>query len=258
MLQAFVDDSKSEGSPPIFVLGGYIATSDTWTRFSEKWRSALEMRSRIRYFKLREALRGEGEFNGASEALRMERVGVMRGVIELFDISGFSISFRVDHLEETHANFDKRWLNPYYTAVSALMPELARALHDFELPNERLDIVFDNQAMEKAKILEAWEALRDHALKHSTKLDPPDILTRILKHSPRWGDDKDVLPLQAADMQVTWKRISLEAERDGQKPQPMPGSRRGLKQVAFSLDRDFFEARAARISAAMEAEPNEP
>lgn len=258
MLQAFIDDSKSEGSPPFFILGGYIATADTWVRFSAEWQRALEMRPRIRYFKLREALRGEGEFNGASEALRMERAGVMRGVIELFPISAFSIGFRIDHLEETHAGFAKRWLNPYYTAVAALLPELARALDDFELPRETLDIVFDDQVMEKVAVLGAWESLRAHAVKFSHRLDPPDILSHILKNSPRWADDKYVLPLQAADMQATWKRIAMEEERDGRKPQPMPGARKALRQVTFTLDRDFFEARKIRISRAMKEETDEP
>ena len=253
MLQAFIDDSQSEGSPPFFVMGGYVARAETWAAFSTEWQRALDMRPRIRYFKLREALRSEGEFNGASEALRMERVGVMRGVIELFELAAFSISFRLDHLREINQGLHKYWINPYYTAVAVLMPEVARALEQLEMPRERIDIVFDNQVMEKTKILEAWEALRE-AAKRSTKLDPPDILSRLLVNSPRWDDDKDVLPLQAADMQATWRRIQLEDERDGRQPQPPPNARRGLLNLELSLDRDFFEARRARILKAMDEE----
>lgn len=257
-VQAFVDDSKSERDPPFFVLGGYVATAQTWTDFSTKWQQALEMRPRIKYFKLREAVRGIGEFYGASEALRQERIGVMRGVIELFHISGFSISFRLDHLTATHADLNKYWLNPYYTAVTCLMPELARGLEELEMPRERLDIVFDNQDMEKTEVLRAWEHLRDRA-KTSTKLVPPDILSHLLVNSPRWDDDKDVLPLQAADMQATWVRMSKEAEFEGLEPKHMPNARRGLKQLSLTLDRDYFKARRTRILAAIaEAKLDEP
>jgi hypothetical protein len=246
MVQAYVDDSKSEGSPPFFILGGYIATAETWARFSEEWQRALDMRPRIPYFKYREALRGEGEFNGASEALRMERASVMRGVIELFDLAEFGIGFRVDAYEKAFARFGgQQATNPYYFATANLMAELARGLEQLLLPRERLDIIFDNQMMEKDKVIAAWE----WATKATAKPIPSDILTEILRNPPTWRDDKDVLPLQAADMHATWLRIDLENQRDGRPRKTMPGARRQLRGMGITFTEAELIARADRMEA---------
>ena len=40
IIQAYVDDSGNSpdgGKNPVFVLGGYIATADMWTAFSDAW-----------------------------------------------------------------------------------------------------------------------------------------------------------------------------------------------------------------------------
>ena len=257
---AFIDDSASEGSPPMFVLGGYVASAETWAAFSDDWRAALAGPPKQKYVKYIEAMgkRPKGQFYGWNRNDIFARMSKYRAIIEKHNLAGFSISFRVDHLRDTHATLPKRWLNPYYTAVAALMPELARALPDFGLPREQLDLIFDEQVMEKVRVLQVWEDLRRHAETASANLDPPDILTRILKNSPRWDNDINELPLQAADMQVTWRRMCLEAQRDGTNPAPMPGATRGLRQVHFTLDRDFFEARLARIARALADNPDEP
>jgi hypothetical protein len=156
MVQAFIDDSKSERSPPFFVLGGYVATIDTWGAFSTEWQKALDMRPRLQYFKYREAIEGEGEFHHASEALRMERIAIMRGVVELFDLAEFGIAFRVDSYEKAFGKFGRPQLNPYYFATSILAAEIGRSLERLQLPKEPLDLIFDDQAMEKARVLEAW------------------------------------------------------------------------------------------------------
>jgi hypothetical protein len=246
MIQAFIDDSKSEGSPPLFVLGGYVATAETWAAFSTDWQAELDASPRLEYVKYIEAMgkRPTKQFYGQSREDARARIAKFRAIIEKYDLKAFAIGFRVDHLTETHAGLPKKWLNPYYSAVASLMPELARSLGNFGLPQERLDLVFDEQVMEKTQIFDAWQALRGA----TGKFDPPDILSHILTNSPRWDNDKDVLPLQAADMQATWYRMAFEATRDGRRPDPMPGSTKGLIQVSFILDLDFFKARAARLA----------
>jgi hypothetical protein len=44
MLQAFIDDSR-ETTPPIFVLAGYVASTERWSAFSRAF-SASSVRSR--------------------------------------------------------------------------------------------------------------------------------------------------------------------------------------------------------------------
>jgi hypothetical protein len=246
MVQAFIDDSKSERSPPFFVLGGYVATIDTWGAFSTEWQKALDMRPRLQYFKYREAIEGEGEFHHASEALRMERIAIMRGVVELFDLAEFGIAFRVDSYEKAFGKFGRPQLNPYYFATSILAAEIGRSLERLQLPKEPLDLIFDDQAMEKARVLEAWEWARNQPIKP----DALDLLS-ILRNPPIWRDDKDVLPLQAADMHATWLRMHGEAQRDGRELRSMPGFKRQIRGMAINFNEADLMARAARMESDM-------
>ena len=41
MLKAFIDDSHSGPTGPVFVLAGYISTAEKWASFAEKWQAIL-------------------------------------------------------------------------------------------------------------------------------------------------------------------------------------------------------------------------
>jgi hypothetical protein len=242
MLQAFIDESESERTPPAFIMGGYIAKAETWADFSTAWDEALKAKPSIRYFKLRDAARGNNQFYGWSDVARTERIALMRGIIERFDLRAFSLGFYLADLRETHAAFHSKWSNPYYNATLALIPQLARCIEDFKLPREPLEIIFDDRVMEKGTILQAYDDARAIA-----KPKPPDLFTAVLRNPPRWANDEDTLPLQAADMQATWKRMKVEAKHQG-KPMPsLPGFKKSLLQVEFWADRPYFEHQAAHI-----------
>ena len=248
MLQAFIDESESEKTPAMFLLGGYIAKAEAWADLSTEWDKALRMNPTIRYFKLREALGGNKEFYHLSEGARTERIALMRSIVEKFDLRAFSLGFYLADLKETHAAFDKKWSNPYYTATLALIPQLARSHEAFQLPREPLEIVFDNRVREKAAILQGYEDARAVA-----KPAPPDLFTAVLRNPPRWADDQDVLPLQAADMQTTWARLRKEAKHRGEPVRPLPGLKRSLREVQWWADRDYFEDQAAHLNGFFEA-----
>jgi len=228
----------------MFVLGGYIANAETWAKLTDDWQTELDAAPRLAYVKFIEGVKRtpSGAFYRWKPHDALAKLAKFRAIIEKYDLAAFSLSFRVDHLTETHAAVPKKWLNPYYSAVVLLIPELARALPDLGLPRERLDIIFDEQVMEQGHIMWAWTGVRD-----VKKLDPPDIL-EILQSPPIWRSDNDVLPLQAADMQATWIRLILEAQRDGRCGTAMPGFKKPLRQLRLEVDRDYFEKRAARIA----------
>lgn len=253
LFQAFIDDSKSEGDPPFFVLAGYIGRADMWAKFEREWQRALEMRGpRIAYFKYREALHGEGEFNGASEALRMERASLMRNIIEQFAPFEFSIAFRVDEYEHAFAIVPPSSVhNPYYFAAFELIMRLARNIDHFGGSFEdELQVIFDNQAMEQARIIAGWDRLR-HKLESGERInDLPPIAAKLMRTPPAFRDDKRVLPLQAADMQATWVRLLMEAIRDGRPDPPVPGKKKGLPGLAITATQETLNnaAHVVRVS----------
>lgn len=249
MFQAFIDDSKSEGTPPFFVLGGYIGRADMWATFERTWQRALEMRPRIAYFKYREALYGEGEFNGASEALRMERASLMRNIIEQFAPFEFSIAFRRDEYEHAFSIVPPSSVhNPYYFAAFELIIRVARNIEHFGGSfDDELQVVFDIQAMEQARIIAGWNRLR-HKLESGERIDDlPPIAVKLMRTPPTFRDDKHVLPLQAADMHVTWVRLLMEAIWDGQPDPPIPGKKKGLPGLAITATQETLNNAAHTV-----------
>jgi hypothetical protein len=243
MLQAFIDDSKSEGVPPFFVLAGYIGRADMWAKFSTEWQRALDMRPRIAYFKFREALRGEGEFNGASEGLRMERARLMRNIIEQFEPCEFSFGFRLDEYEKAFSILPAgTYNNPYYFAAFQLVMRITKNIDHFGGSlNDRLDVVFDNQAMEQARMVAGWEKI-GRSLKDDERFrELPPLVANLMRSTPAFRDDKVVLALQAADMHATWSGQYIEAHRDGRAASPMPGFKRQLRGLSVVATRQTLD-----------------
>jgi len=212
MIYAYIDDSKTHGESPVFALGGYLAASEQWAAFSEDWYRHLQMDPRIDYFKLWEALNRRGEFDGRDEALCQERIVLMRQVIEKHLNAHFFMAFRVeDYLRGFAINaMDPAFKNPYFFGAGRLTLDIARNLDKFGFERGPVDFVFDSQVMEKSKLIDGWEWANNFA-----KPDPPDLLAEVILVPPYFQDDEHVLPLQAADMHVTWERMNFERQLQG-------------------------------------------
>lgn len=223
MLQAYVDDSKSEQDPPFYVLGGYLGPAEMWARFSNEWRRSLDMRPPTKYFKYREALRGEGEFNGASEELRFHRIRTMRQLIEHFDLVEFGIGFCISDHNDAFKLVSPDRPNPYVFAASRIISLIVAASQIHGLP----------------PFLEAWEG--------ATRLarDLPNqtpLVANLFRSAPSWADDEDVLPLQAADMHATWLRIDAENQLQGRERVPVDGFSKELRGVSKVYSRGELHA----------------
>lgn len=249
MLTAYIDDSQSERTPPIFVLGGYLASAATWADFTTEWDRELKTGRQLNRFKLKEARRDppNGEFWGMTREQADARVARFRAIIEKFNLREFGVGFRIDEYRHAYRRFAKPQNNPYYFATAFLMAELGRNIEKFQLPREPLDIVFDNQVMEQARVLEGWQ----WAVQNSKNPDPPDLLSAVLKNSPSWRDDEDVLPLQAADMHATWVRMLFEAGRAGADAPAIPGRTRILRGVLFTFTAQELQERADELERIM-------
>jgi hypothetical protein len=118
VLKAYVDDSNM-GAAVASVLGGWVATAETWDPFSDEWQSVLAMKPHIGYFKWSEAWSLKGEFSGISEESRDEKIRTLVRVIR-------------DH-------------NPL--AVTSVMP------------NAKVDFIFDVQAGQMEMVSKSWDQL---------------------------------------------------------------------------------------------------
>jgi hypothetical protein len=203
--RAYLDDSGRGDHSPVLVLAGWIAPISTWAEFVPHWDATLEMPPRLDYFKMNEAATLRGQFDSWSESRRDERVALAYKAIE--EHIPYQVSVILE-LEPYHQIFTTDWVedaarNPYYFAFNAIITGVAREQKKYGLENP-VDFVFDDQAMEKDKIVRAWDALREHA-------DSRELIGSV----PAFLDDKKFKPLQAADLIAWWVRKLRTDEPDG-------------------------------------------
>jgi Protein of unknown function (DUF3800) len=192
MLQAYIDDSRSD-DPPAFALGGFFATAEKWARFSDEWQQFLDMPPAIKYFKMSEAMSFGGEFLDWSEERRNERLRLMHRLIENHVAGGINCIIRPNEYANVFKNsvVHRKLNNPYYFLFFGLITALAANQHQLGL-NERIDFIFDEQVMEKSTIVDLWEEFKHIA----------EVPKELLGDTPSFRNDRTTLPLQAADMCV--------------------------------------------------------
>lgn len=205
MLRAYIDDS-GQGHGPVMVLAGFISTSERWAAFSDEWQEALDMRPQLQYFKMSEAVCTSGEFYAWSEERRDERVSLFYRILERHVQAGIWTSMPRDSYASTFspiAQLHRQYKNPYYILVLNLLAEFQRNKDRINI-TEPVEFIFDNQMGAKDKVMEAWQFFESNPL-----------MMELLGKPPNYQDDKQALPLQAADIHAWWVRARFDAAMSG-------------------------------------------
>jgi hypothetical protein len=198
-MQAFMDDSSDENG--VYVLAGHIATEGVWAAFSKEWEGMLRFG----------ILNKEGRFHFkmsemAMNSERMERAGAFFRILENHDIYSVSCKINISELKRAMTRIwalgrSFHW-GPYDKPFIVTFRVLMDYLHDRRelfpsLPREeKIDFIFDNQS-EKGVIYSVWDDYLRSKSPHSRNL---------YGSTPRFEDDNDLLPIQAADLWAWWVR----------------------------------------------------
>jgi hypothetical protein len=204
-LQAYLDESESDG---VFALGGYMGTAESWTNFSRIWEGLLRHHGTIDddgsyHFKM-------SDMGGSPE--RMKRVPVFWDVIEEHVLGWVSVWVRTSLMENAMNRIVMEdqfgvplpvdWgplANHYLIAFHGLLDEFQRHRTDVAEvipPDAKFDFYFDKRT--EAKFIHAAWA------NHLAIL--PKERRDLYGSHPRFEDDKEYLPLQAADFWAWWVR----------------------------------------------------
>lgn len=223
MLQAFIDESSSP-DPPVYAMAGFIAPAENWARFSEDWQLCV---SPLASFKMNDAMTLSGEFRWWREDARDEKVGLLRAIIDEYATASIACSVRPDQLERVFAgyNIPKQLLSPYSFLLHCLMQEIARRQKKLGL-NEKIDFIFDDQVMEKGKIIDGWELFK------KASRAPRELIGDV----PSFKNDQDIMPLQAADMNAWLVRRRIQNAILGSGPIPMPPNRRKNARTVSGIE----------------------
>jgi hypothetical protein len=208
--QAFLDDSGS--GAPVFVLSGYVSSVDVWEIFSEQWQELLDESPKLKYFKMREAASRSGEFRGIKLDNRNERVGrFFRLIREATQASVSCVIPIAPYNRLVKGKIKKEWDDPYFIALFDLVIYLVETHFQQRAAGKTkgvLDFIFDDNPRLAAKVPYWYQLTRDML---------PSVVRDTIGASPRFENDHDFLPLQAADAQA-WYYRRLFAEKFHNEP----------------------------------------
>lgn len=198
VLQAYIDESYEPDG--VFVLGGYVSTAERWSRFASDWEKCLpkfgvlDSKSNQYHFKYNQM---------AALQERRERIPIFENIVMDHALFGLFCRIHIQDIQRAigriqipaHKFVDfAEWEHPYYVAYRCLMDMFhfnRDRFPDLVPEGEPIDFIFDDQLFEKKIIIETW---RDYIE------EKPDSVRHLYGRMPAFRDDKQFLPLQAADL----------------------------------------------------------
>ena len=200
MLQAFIDDSKSDGR--LFVLAGYIAPAEAWARLSDEWEAELKSSNPPL-----------DEFKMAHKKWETDRCERFYRIIEKHVSAAVSIRINLAALARVVESL--KWppavrnveaiTHPYWFAYHSIIDYLFMNHTALELSG-RVDFVFDEQS-EKTLIRNTWDYYKSTV---------PEGTRQFLGDEPTFKCSVEQKPLQAADFWAWWvRRWEVDGVSDG-------------------------------------------
>jgi hypothetical protein len=208
MIKCFVDDSGSDPQPDgHYVLAGYVMEEKRWEDFAELWDAQLKRDFPVAYCRMADAESGDGAFAGIDSIHRKRKVKDLALVIqECYPTPIACCMTWKDYNENIAGKVDPRLDNPYAVLFFKIMAISAQIQIDINerMPQEfkdqhgiaikPVDFIFDDQGPAGLKCLQWYAGLRDRVKEpHRT----------VIANTPQFKDDKDLNPLQAADV-LAW------------------------------------------------------
>lgn len=196
LMLAYVDGSGTMNDSPAYVMAGYLGSAEAWEAFSGDWKAALDHPKAIEYFKMSEAWARRGEFAGWEEGLRDARLKLLSPIINRHAFSALIFVASTDGWKKhVVGKLNERYHDrPYFFAFHSIM-SLAVKYLDSKGIKEKVDFVFDEEGGESMRLmLESFDGWADVA---------PTHLKEYIGSRPIFRNEKEVLPLQAADM-LAW------------------------------------------------------
>ena len=230
------------------IIAGYIAPAENWERFSGDWQAALDVSPKIRFFKLKEAIRSKpnGQFDGFSREQADQRIAMFRQIVERYCVAQCYVAFRIDFFKKHYVNNlgpkwkDWRFKNPYFFAAKNILMLVGRNLQALGLKDE-ISFVFDDQVKEEEEVISGFRFAQQKWKEWRINKSVTEQTASITFES-----DEKVLPLQAADMFATMLRLESEHYLAGKKMYPIPGHTKRLPSLGLDWDAHTFTAQARR------------
>jgi len=265
VLQFVIDDSGNEPQQELYVLAGYLSSSEAWSELAIAWDQLNSNAStRVEYAKYSEAMRLRGQFDtarGWTEGARDEHVEELCRLIRQHALGRCHAAMRHDHFAAYVRSVAVPFRSlisdhPYVFLAGRLLSAAATMLAILGL-DEPCEFVFDTQPGQDRIIEEFWPSVTK-----TLENPPPALLVHgkapKVRGPPRFESDRDFIPLQAADLLAGVLRKAL---LDGEIPRCMVDAMEP-RFTGFVLDeagvRDLGARLTTFVSVARTANPALP
>jgi hypothetical protein len=189
MLVAYLDDSGSNKEGPVMVLAGWVSRFIPWMDFSDEWQLVLDECPKLRYFKLKEAVRREEQFGRLSPKQRDERTLKFFSLIQKHVGFGVVASFRWSDLKIAQRECPPDMaLDSYQVLFHGIMATVVYEVLRID-SNGRVLFVFDVQGGSGRNAEAVFNWVRPRL--------PERLRKAVIGISE--VDDEIILPVQAAD-----------------------------------------------------------
>ncbi|HEX8844670.1 MAG TPA: hypothetical protein VF791_08510 [Pyrinomonadaceae bacterium] len=214
----FIDDSGSSAEEPIMYVAGWVGQIPTWDAFADDWEMTLAAPNPkpIDYFKHNEALALKGCFAGFTESEANTKARNLAEVVARHDVYGavyFVGRGQLKRMIEKEAvvirdKVHQYLSDPFYICIGSLVGHMLGSQYG-KYPDEKVDFIFDGQpgSSQATRFIAQYEVFREFA---------PEPIKRIMGTAIAM-DDKEVLPLQAADLLVGQVRTAGQLMIAGQR-----------------------------------------
>ena len=189
MLEAYWDESGTQDDT-LLILSGYLSQSSQWGIFTEQWRATLN-KFNIPYFHMKDFRNGNSKlFRDLSEAKKQELFVRLHKIINDNTLRGFTLSI---HSDDFNKITDREFKNTYGTVYTFCTQQCVQVVHEWAISNKYHEPI--------AYIYDSGHKHMGQASKEFKEIMDDDIVRK--KHGVQafsFANDKDVLPLQSADM----------------------------------------------------------
>jgi hypothetical protein len=237
MLQAYFDESYSEVGRKCVYMAGYVTYASTWAEFSDVWDQQCKASPRIDYLHMVEAQNLRDQFKGWRPDDRDRKVLALASVVRHFRPWAISCSVsREDYSELVTPYAPFQMKSPYFACFYGIVLGLARLQSRLGNPIP-LDLIFDEQASQ-------WDVLMAYDFVKAEQR--PDIAA-AMGSAPIFRNDKQILPLQAADMLAWHLRRDAEGTADAQHQKTLHVLREGCVNVRWDMTAEEIAPMGARM-----------
>jgi hypothetical protein len=196
MLHAYFDDSRQDekpGVPGIYTLAGYVGEAPKWEKFADAWTDVLHAPPRrLEYLKTWQAYKlrdPDSMFYGWSDKERDDKLLSLARMANSHALISVQAVLRPAHYREIMGPYTE--MRPYAFLLYSVAADLVKTMDRRWGVKDKIDIYFDRQTDENEDMLRAEfrEFIADA---------PPELREKFAGID--FKDDRDVIPLQAADL----------------------------------------------------------